>query len=65
VLAELTLGEIVACPLIDPDVAFDGGTPHPRLLRMHDPFGKLIVKAKGVCGSTGRRSSPRPRGIKR
>jgi hypothetical protein len=27
--------------------AFDCGTPHPRLLRVRDPFGKLIVKAKG------------------
>ena len=28
-------------------VVFDCGTPHPRLLRVRDPFGKLIVKAKG------------------
>ena len=27
-------------------VVFDFGTPHPRLLRVHHPFGKLIVKAK-------------------
>jgi hypothetical protein len=47
VLAELTLREIVACPLIDPDVAFDCGTPRPRLLRVRDPFGKLVVKVKG------------------
>ena len=28
-------------------VVFDCGTTHPRLLRVRDPFGKLIVKAKG------------------
>src|SRR5208337_1487961 len=28
-------------------VVFDCGTAHPRLLRVRDPFGKLIVKAKG------------------
>jgi hypothetical protein len=28
-------------------IVFDCGTPHPRLLRVRDPFGKLIVKAKG------------------
>ncbi len=28
-------------------VVFDCGTPHPRLLRVRDPFGKLVVKAKG------------------
>ena len=28
-------------------VVFDCGTEHPRLLRVRDPFGKLIVKAKG------------------
>jgi len=28
-------------------VVFDCGTPRPRLLRVSDPFGKLIVKAKG------------------
>jgi hypothetical protein len=26
---------------------FDCGTAHPRLFRIRDPFGKLIVKAKG------------------
>ena len=29
-------------------VVFDCGTAHPRLLRVRDPFGKLIVKAKGA-----------------
>jgi hypothetical protein len=28
-------------------VVFDCGTAHPRLLRVADPFGKLIAKAKG------------------
>ncbi len=28
-------------------VVFDCGTPHPRLMRVQDPFGKLVVKAKG------------------
>jgi len=28
-------------------VVFDCGTSHPRLLRVRDPFGKLVVKAKG------------------
>ena len=28
-------------------VVFDSGTAHPRRLRVRDPFGKLIVKAKG------------------
>jgi hypothetical protein len=28
-------------------VVFDCGTPHPRLLRVRDPFGKLVVRAKG------------------
>jgi superfamily II DNA or RNA helicase len=28
-------------------VVFDCGTPHPRLLRVQDPFGKLVVHAKG------------------
>ncbi len=28
-------------------VVFDCGTAHPRLLRIRDAFGKLIVKAKG------------------
>ena len=28
-------------------VVFDCATPQPRLLRVRDPFGKLIVKAKG------------------
>jgi hypothetical protein len=28
-------------------VVFDCGTPHPRLIRVRDPFGRLIVKAKG------------------
>jgi len=27
-------------------VVFDGATPHPRLLWVLDPFGKLVVKAK-------------------
>jgi len=28
-------------------VVFDCATPHPRLMRVRDPFGKLIVKLKG------------------
>jgi hypothetical protein len=28
-------------------VVYDCETPQPRLLRVRDPFGKLIVKAKG------------------
>jgi hypothetical protein len=28
-------------------VVFDCGSPHPRLLRVRDPFGKMVVKAKG------------------
>lgn len=28
-------------------VVYDCATPHPRLLRIQDPFGKLIVRAKG------------------
>ena len=28
-------------------VVYDCGTPHPRLLRVQDPFGKLVVHAKG------------------
>jgi hypothetical protein len=28
-------------------VVYDCATPSPRLLRVKDPFGKLIVKAKG------------------
>ena len=28
-------------------VVFDCGTPHPRLPRVRDPFGKLVVKTKG------------------
>ncbi len=28
-------------------VVYDCGTPNPRLLRVRDPFGKLIVTAKG------------------
>ncbi|HQT96041.1 MAG TPA: DUF3883 domain-containing protein, partial [Thermoanaerobaculaceae bacterium] len=28
-------------------VVYDCATPNPRLLRVQDPFGKLIVKAKG------------------
>jgi superfamily II DNA or RNA helicase len=28
-------------------VVYDCATPHPRLLRVQDPFSKLIVKAKG------------------
>ena len=29
-------------------VVFDCGTPHPRLLRVQDPFGVLLAKAKGA-----------------
>jgi hypothetical protein len=46
-------------------VVFDCGTPHPRLLRVRDPFGKLVVKAKGGCGSTAGPFSSRPRWIDR
>ncbi len=28
-------------------VVYDCATPHPRLLRVQDPFGKLVVKARG------------------
>ena len=28
-------------------VVFDCATPHPRLIRVRNPFGKLIAKAKG------------------
>ena len=28
-------------------VVFDCGSAHPRLLRVQDPFGKLLVHAKG------------------
>jgi len=28
-------------------VVFDCSTPHPRLLRIPDPFGRLVIKAKG------------------
>ena len=28
-------------------VVYDCGTPHPRLLRIQDPFGKLVVRSKG------------------
>jgi len=28
-------------------VVVDCATPHPRLLRVRDPFGNLIVKARG------------------
>src|SRR5262249_24553344 len=28
-------------------VVYDCASPHPRLLRVQDPFSKLIVKAKG------------------
>ena len=28
-------------------VVFDSATPHPRLLRIQDPFAKLLVRAKG------------------
>ncbi len=28
-------------------MVFACATPHPRLLRVLDPFGKLVVKAKG------------------
>ena len=28
-------------------VVFDCGTSHPRLLRVGDPFGKLVVRAMG------------------
>jgi|GEM_PF-4974715 len=39
-----------ACNLRDRDwlhVVSDCGTPRPRLLRVHDPFYKLIAAAKG------------------
>jgi len=29
-------------------VVYECGTPHLRLLRVQDPFGKLVVKAKGA-----------------
>ena len=28
-------------------VVFDCGTPHPRLLRVRDPFKALLVQARG------------------
>jgi len=28
-------------------VAYDCGTPNPRLVRVQDPFGNLLAKAKG------------------
>ena len=28
-------------------VVYECATPHPRLLRIQDPFGKLIIRAKG------------------
>ena len=28
-------------------VVFDGGTPRPRLVKVRDPFGRLLAKAKG------------------
>jgi hypothetical protein len=28
-------------------VVYECATAHPRLLRIQDPFGKLIVRAKG------------------
>lgn len=28
-------------------VVYDCGTPHPRLLRVRDPFTRLLVRAKG------------------
>ncbi len=28
-------------------VVFDCGTSHPRLLRVWDPFGRMVVKAMG------------------
>ena len=28
-------------------VVYDSATRHPRLLRVQDPFGKLVVRAKG------------------
>jgi hypothetical protein len=28
-------------------VVFECASPHPRLLRVQDPFGKLVVRAKG------------------
>lgn len=48
---ELTENEWVkACNLRDRYwlyVVYDCGTPHPRLLRVKDPFGSLLVKALG------------------
>jgi hypothetical protein len=35
-------------------VVFNCEAPRPRLLRVHDPFGKLIVKAKGSVRSDSR-----------
>ncbi|MFI5455803.1 MAG: protein NO VEIN domain-containing protein [Isosphaerales bacterium] len=35
-------------------VVYDCGTSHPRLLRVQDPFGKLVGKAKRASGSTRR-----------
>jgi hypothetical protein len=42
-------------------VVYDCGTSHPRLLRVQDPFGKLVGKAKGASGSTRRPYSMRRR----
>ncbi len=28
-------------------VVYDCATPNPRLLRVQDPFGRLLAKAKG------------------
>ena len=28
-------------------VAFNCATPHPRLVRVNDPFGKLLVRERG------------------
>ena len=45
-------------------VVFDCGTPHPRLLRVRDPFGKLVVKAKGSVRIDNAAILNRPRGTK-
>ena len=48
---EMTENEWVkACNLRDRYwlyVVYECATAHPRLLRIQDPFGKLIVRAKG------------------
>jgi hypothetical protein len=36
------------------DRVFDCGTPHPRLLRVCDLFGKLVVMAEGNVRIEGR-----------